>query len=219
MRKLFAVPGAIAAAALIAAACGGNTPAASVPAVPTGVLPSIPVPSIALPDASFSIPSFGSFAPDTELESKFPTTIDGKPVTDVSSANFAQFFMALGSDDPDSQLPQLMGILQSNGINPATMSVANGEVEIDDTTETISAFRTPGASASTLLSLFPQLTALGEDEDSPPVIGTATVGGKSVMTLDDGSGYIDYLYPSGEILWDVNTDNADNAGTIMAALQ
>jgi hypothetical protein len=39
------------------------------------------------------------------------------------------------------------------------------------------------------------------------------------MTLDDGSGYIDYLYPSGEILWDVNTDNPDNAGTIMAALQ
>ncbi|HEY7024029.1 MAG TPA: hypothetical protein VH371_03615 [Candidatus Limnocylindrales bacterium] len=235
MRKLPVVSGVFIAGALAVAACSGTTtptvppinvptlPPVNVPTLPPINLPSLSLGSFSLPSfsiPSFSIPSYDANA-DPALAAKFPTTINGAPVTDLTTVNFVQFFSAFSQTDPNSQaqMQQLVTVLQNGGIDPTTLAFGNAEVEIDSNAEQIAAFHTPGASGATLLNLFPQLAALEADNETQPTIAQANVGGKTVTTVDDGSGSIDYLYPSGDILWDVSTDNPNAAALIMAAVQ
>ena len=175
-------------------------------------------PSFAIP--SFAIPSFNTNG-DPALAAKFPTTINGAPVTNVSTVNFVAFYQAFAGTDPETQanVQKLVTILQNGGIDPTTFVFGNASVDLDTGTEQIEAFHVPGSSGATLLGLFPQFAAISNNDETPPVIGTANVGGKTVTTVDDGTDQLDYLYPSGDVLWEVSTSSPDAAAAIMAAVQ
>jgi hypothetical protein len=159
MRRLPVLSGVFVAGALAVAACSGGTPAASsVPTVPPTVPPTS-IPSIALPTlptGSFVIPSFVS---DTDLDSRFPTTVNGKPVTHSPSASFLLFVQSLGGPDAQANIQAYVTLLQNNGINPATVTFGIGSVALGHA-ENFAAYHTPGVAAATLLSLYPQLEAI-----------------------------------------------------------
>jgi hypothetical protein len=250
MRKLPVVTGVFIAGALAVAACSGTAtptlPAVNVPTLPPINLPTLPpvnlptlppinlptlpplgsfaIPSFAIPSfsiPSFAIPSFDANA-DPALAAKFPTTINGSPVTNVTTYNLVQFMTAISQANPNSaqQLQQLVTVLQGAGMNPSTLAFGNADVTINGEDQGIGAFHVPGGSATTLLSLFPQLYALQNDRETPPTIAQANVGGKAVTTVSEaGSDTVDYLYPSGDVLWDINSSDPQAAATILAALQ
>ena len=114
---------------------------------------------------------------------------------------------------------QVVTILQNGGINPATFSIGEADATVDNNSEHLVAFHTPGGSAAALLALFPQLNAISGQYETPPTVASANIGGKTVTTVDGGNGNVDYLYPSGDVLWDVNTSDPVSAAAMMAAVQ
>jgi len=228
MRKLSIVSGALVATALAVAACG-STPAAStlptLPAVPSFAVPSIAIPSIAIPTlpvGSFALPGFSFSNGDPTLTSRFPTQIAGQPVTNVYTVNFISFFQAFGQSDPESsaRLQAFVQLLASAGIDATQVSFGSASVTVNGDEDQFQAFRTPGSDATKFVALYPQLAALNQSDTPPPVVGTANIGGKSVSTFTDVSTEtVTYIYPSGDVVWSMDTRFPDDAAAVFGALQ
>src|SRR4051812_23385624 len=89
-------------------------------AIPSFEIPSFEIPSFAIPSfeiPSFAIPSFSipSFNPDSDLAAKFPTTIDGQPVTDVQTLFYIDLLRL--EQTPDDKIEALRQAFASFGIN------------------------------------------------------------------------------------------------------
>jgi hypothetical protein len=226
MRKLPVVSGVFVAGALAVAACGGSNPASTAPSIPP--LPSFAVPSFAIPSfptgsfaiPSFAFPSFNANA-DPDLAARFPKTVAGQPVTNVVTYNFVELFTAFGGGDAESQakLQAFVQLLANNGINAATLSFGSADATVNDSDVTIQAFRTPGGNAATFISLWPQLAAIDQTNNTPPTAGSATVGGKTVTTFTDSDGNVTYVYPSGDVVWSLDSSDQAEADAVFSAIQ
>ena len=241
MRKFPVVSGMFVAGALVVAACSSGSTSPTVPPVPTvPPIPSIsiptvppisiptvpPIPSISIPNGSFALPSFAfpSFNTnaDPDLAAKFPTQVGGEPVTNVETVNFMEFFTAfggLGDAYAQAHMQALVALLSSNGIDATKLSFGRGDTQINGDTVRIQAFRTPGAQATQLLALWPQLQAISSTDNTAPTQGTANVGGKNVTTFTASDGTVTYVYPSGDILWSTDTSDPTEAAAVFQALQ
>lgn len=231
MRKLPVISGVLVAGAMAVAACGGaaspTTGPINVPTLPPINLPTLPpinLPSIAIPSlpiGSFAIPSFAFPSFDTnadpQLAAMFPTQVGGQPVTEVQTFNYLQFVSAFGGAGADSTQAFVAALTQA-GIDPSTVSIGTAKTTVDGDEVSITAFRTPNVDATRLLALAPQLQQLTDPTAELPTVGTANVGGKTVTTLTDSDGNVDYVYPHGDVLWGTDSSDQTVVGTILSAL-
>jgi hypothetical protein len=196
------------ALAIFLAACSaapgatGTPPAAGTPAGSPASVPSFAIPS-------FDIPSF---APDTTLESAFPDTIDGEPVSDVTSGSFLALLQAIETDQ--ALIDQYVAAIQGLGVNPALVSFASASATVDDETHQLQALRVPGGSAGPVVDVLTRI----DPEEVPPTITQGSLGGKQVVIATDEDGDVDWFYINGEIAWFLSGMEEPQAEVILAAL-
>jgi len=250
-RRLPIVAATLFGGAMLAAACSGasatQTPGHTVSA-PTVAAPTVPAaggsPSVESPSATLAAPtapsgagtspaatepgaggSFAlpSFASDSELAAKFPTTIDGQPVSNVQTYLFVDILKFAGQTD--AQLQQLRQSLQSFGIDLDKLSAGSGDATVDGSDVQLSALRAPGSNATDIVTHYVDIqaavtAATGQPAPSqaPPTFTPATIGGKNVSVATDADGNKTYLYPSGDTLWSIDNVTDAQAAKIIAAL-
>jgi hypothetical protein len=221
-----ALPSASAAAGASAStpAGAGSSVAPTTPPEASGAVPSqgaAPTegagPSVALP--SFALPSFAS---DAELAAKFPTTIDGQPVTNVQTILFADILTFAGKTP--EQVQALAQSLASFGIDLSKLSSGSANVTVDDETLQLQALRAPGGDANSIVAHYNEIAvvfnaALGNAQPStPPTLSQADLSGKHITVATDESGDKTYLYPNGDTLWLLDNMTEAQAGTILTSL-
>jgi hypothetical protein len=240
-RRLLILPGTVAlASAIVLGACSSTTPGASggvpsivlptvppislpsivLPTIPPITLPSFSIPPITIPSLgpgesfsipSFAIPSFNSNA-DPELAAKFPTTIDGQPVTNVQTFRFIEVLTAFGTDQ--TVVAQFTAFANQAGIDPNSITFGTASATVGGSSATIQAIRSPGGDANRFIQA---LAAVAQATGSPIVLSPANVGGKSVQVANPGDS-ADYYYPNGDTAWFLSGMDPTTAGTILAAL-
>ncbi len=229
-RTLLILPGTVALAASIAlGACTSTTPGTSV-SVPSVAIPSIAIPSIALPSIvlpsipagesfalpsfaipSFSIPSFNTSA-DPDLAAKFPTTVDGQPVTNVQTFRFMEILAAFQT--PQTQIDQFIAFANQAGIDPNSITFGTAQCKVGGSDESIQAIRSPGGDANRFIQ---SLAAIAQATGSPITLSGANVGGKNVQVANPGDS-ADYYYPNGDTAWFLSSVDPTTAATILSAL-
>ena len=193
---------------------------------PTFAFPSFEIPSFAIPSfeiPSFAIPSFAipSFASDPGLAAKYPTTIDGQPVSDLQTYFFLDLLKAFESE---AQIQAVSSALGSFGIDATTVSAGSAHATVDGSEVTIGSLRAPGADANEIIAHYNEIqaavnTAMGQPEaSSPPTLSQSNLGGKNVTVSTDNEGTVTYLYASGDTLFQVEDANDDQAAKVVAAL-
>jgi hypothetical protein len=205
---------------MLVLACGGGAATTQAP----GQVGQPTTPPVAVPPAQLCAgqPTFSlatpqpSFAQDTELNAKFPTTIDGQPVTRVQSGYYLTFLCYLGNTD---QVNRFAGSIP--GSNLAALSFGSGRATVGGEEITISAFRLPGGDANQIIQHFNEFAvAIGADPSS--ISGStqtqATIGGKAAYVFTDQDGDVSYAYPSGDTVWSVSGTTEEQAATVFAAL-
>jgi len=202
--------------ALVVGGCGSPSepsPTAAGPAGPpaTGVCAAIPTIDPNNPPASLPLTR------DLTLESKFPTQLDGQPVTGLASGRWIETLCMTGGEASVDAASQALPA----GVSLSQVSVASANADVDGNSVTIVAFRVPGGSGSQLLAEVGALSAAiasGEPKfSSTPT--TVTAGGKSVSVFTNpADGSNTYLYAGGDTLWLVDSLDQSQADKIFAAL-
>jgi hypothetical protein len=124
----------------------------------------------AYPTFSLSSPGLPSFAPDAALEAKFPTTIDGQPVSDLNTGFWAAFLCMGGQSAYDRTVAEL-----PSGLNWAAMSYGSATYTVDGDSVDVSAFRTPGQDANGIVQGLAALAAsMGNTESRTAASATDT---------------------------------------------
>jgi hypothetical protein len=213
-----AEPTGTAAATTQAVATATAQPATLEPtlAPPTDAAPTAT--AAASPDAAptFSIPSVAlpSFAPDNELAARFPTEIDGQPVTDVTTVLWMEFLLSFAPE----QAQQFRSAMSSVGIDADRMSFGSATATVDDETVQLQALRTAGADAGLIVANFATIGAVFNPDEEQPTLTQANFGGKNVTKATDADGDVTYLYVSSDVLWFISDLEESQAATILAAL-
>lgn len=183
---------ALAALAIMVAACGGSAtaaPSVAAPSVAPSVAPSpspepsaSPAASVAA-DASGALPSIAlpSFNADKDLEALLPTKFGGATLQKFSMKG-AQF---LGSD-PDPTFNQAIAAL---GLTAADVSVAIAADPTGTMDISFAAIRFAGADSGKLLQVFQAASQATGD-----LVGSVNVGGRDVLKTKDSSGSFSYFY-------------------------
>ena len=154
-----------------------------------------------------------SFPQDTELLSRFPATIGGAAATNVGAVPFGAFLCIGGQAGYNQAVANMPA-----GFNWATVGFGSAKYELDGDDVTLSAFRTPGSDARTLVDALFQLAAQQGEAD----LGTVTqanVGGKNAIIVTASDGGKTYAYASGDTMYFLEEGVPDTvAATVFAAL-
>jgi hypothetical protein len=156
-------------------------------------------------------------ARDPVLEQKFPTELDGQPVTGLESAPWFDAICLFGGQSAVDQMRSVLPIADL----VLHMTAAAADATVDGSAVKINAFRTPGGDANQLLQNLGALAAsLGNGSSTKFTGGTqpAQAGGKSVQTWTDSTGQTSYLYVIGDTLFVVDGITQSQADKIFAAL-
>lgn len=183
-----------------------GTPGAATPVVTSGAQPTLAIPSLAIP----------SFTSDQDLVARFPTEIDGQPVSAPSTVRIAEFLQAF-SQDP-GQISEFANKLNEAGLDISTISFGTASATVNDETVQIQAIRTAGADAARFMQAYEALNGLFSPDQPLPTLTQATIGGRNVTVSTDEDGEVTYLYVSGDVLWIVAGVDESSAATILAAL-
>lgn len=206
----------IATVALLAACSSGPpsstpvpaTPAPSATATPAAVVTLAPQPTVAV-SAQPVATSGGVVGGD--LAAKFPTQVDGQPVTDLIIRPLVDY-LALGGPE---LIPAWTSALATIGIDVQTAVIGSATATVDGALVGINAFRVPGHDAATLIPLRELFSSVNEGD----VVAEETVGGKSVMVVRSEGGYASHwMYANGDTLWVLSTSDADEAEAVFTAL-
>ena len=145
--------------------------------------------------------------PDQPLEDVFPDTIGGQPV-DVTSASGASAFQGA---DPEN-IEELEQFLAGFGKSVDDLSYAFAFVFLPNPSDpqniegvSIFAFRVKGVPGAQLVTPLVELSAESQ-EMTDPQVGSATIAGKQVTTLQEAGAEADeiaYLYPVGDAVFQV----------------
>jgi hypothetical protein len=191
--------------ALIALACGGTptvpTNLPTIPALPSGLptVPPITIPSIDIPPIP-TAPQL-SFQPDANLEALFPDTIGGHTLA-VTSATGRDVIPAFANNNPEEFLNVITGLGSTIDQVSAAMSfnIWPGPTEGDFTGLTMIALQVRGIPAPATLTALVDLT---KDSVDNAVVGTQTIGGKSVTGItnpEDAEENV-YLYAWNDVVF------------------
>lgn len=177
--------------------------------------PETTAPQTAIP--SFAVPSF-SFTPDLALEALFPKTIDGNKVKVISL--HVKDIQAFFESDPKTKAA-FQTFLAALGKTLDDVSEAVGQLTLAGTPRTIVAIRVAGADPTALVTALIQLGIAQQTVPADYAEGTATVGGKNVVTITntkDSTVPINYVYSYQDVVFLVNETNAATAATLLGAL-
>lgn len=223
---------AVCAALLIALVACSAAPGATLPPgvtqPPGGVPTQAPGPTQAPPVVNVGnlcagLPTYSpdapipSFAHDDTLNARFPTQVDGQPVTDIQSSFWVQTTCFYGGSAED--LARFAAIWPA-GTAPQ-ISSGSAQIELDDDTVYIQAFRFPGADPNPIFSHLPEFTAAlgGDPEDAAnSTVTTTNLGGKNVYVVTQSDGDVSYHYVSGDTVWTVDAEET-TAAKVFAAIQ
>jgi hypothetical protein len=223
------------------AACGGSTPAGSVaPTAPaatsataatatavtaatgtpaaTAVPPVVTQPPITEPPITqppTSQQPGPTFAGDPDFAAAFPKTIDGQPVTNVTTARLIDFFRAFSA--PEATIEGIRHGLASIGVDLETVVFGNATATFDGSPFQFQALRVPGKDANLLIQNYQALDLTTFNEGD--TLKQETSGGKNVSVIRNVDGYAStWLYAHGEILWTVDTSDEAEAAAVFTAL-
>jgi hypothetical protein len=193
----------------------GTTPApAQVPGGPTQAPVGVTGHECdAVPTFDLSNPNPATPAPDPELIAHFPAQIDGQPVTDVESMQWLYFMCLFGGQEAFNQAAS-----DPDGLNFATMSFGSAKATVDGEEVDLSAWRTPGNDANSIVQSLALLAAQTGNGTTPGSVTTSNVGGKNVYVWTDEDGAQGYAYVSGDTLIMFNDVTESQATKILAAL-
>jgi hypothetical protein len=211
----------LAATALAAVACSGlPQPSTGLPGA-SGALPTLPpvtLPPVTLPSALPSIgplPSVDSNA-DPALAARFPATLENSEVGTVSTSRFIDLMSAILGAPTGQQISAVLSGagLDANSVTYGTQNITMNEKDVIQ----LEAIHTPGADASRIIAIWPQLVLATDPTASPPIISESTVGGKSVTVVGDPTSHPTYLFATGDVAWRVQGGNDAELTTLFNAL-
>lgn len=210
-----------AATILLAAACGGSGPASTLAPITTPApgataapgTSTAPIPTVASPTqpapvgnscAGFPTPDplaspQPEMARDPELEAKFPTEVDGEPVTDVNSFRWLEYLCLYGGGQ--TEVDRIAAV--AGGFPFANLSYGTAQTTVDDEDVEIQGFRTPGQDAGVLVQNFQQFILIigGAVEDTGGTMAPATIGGKNAFVWTDSDGDLTYVCVRGDVVF------------------
>ncbi|MEO8625572.1 MAG: hypothetical protein ABI452_02625 [Candidatus Limnocylindrales bacterium] len=225
--------------AVAVVACGGTTPGASstpgatlapgATATPAGSTPAPTAPgATTAPTGGLvltghecdAVPTFSlgnpdpSFPQDETLNAHFPATIDGQPVTDVTSSQWLYFICMTGG-----QAAVQRAVSQSGGsFNLASLSWGSATANVDGEDVDMTAFRTAGGDSNSMVQYLSLLAAQAGNQIDVTNVSQANVGGKNVYTWTDADGTKNYAYASGDTLIVLDSVTDSQATKILSAL-
>lgn len=197
---------ALAALAIIVAACGTGTGTQAPATGAATQAPATQAPATTTPTegaaASGALPSFdlSSFHADQKLEDLFPKEIGGETLTVLSMSGDA--FMGEGAS------PELDAALSALGKSASDLSVAFGGTSGGSSTITIIAFKVAGVPGSTIFTAL--FNAYQQINDA--TITDVTISGKSVKkTVPTDDSGTSYLYTAQDVVFAVGGDGITDA--------
>jgi hypothetical protein len=194
---------------VIAGACGSSA-ATSTPGAGKSAASGAPSAASGVSATPFVMPSF---AGDPVLAAKFPTTVAGSPVTNVTTARLVDFYRTFGTTA--AQITTIGQALSTLGMDINTAVFGSATATVNGSSVGISAFRMPGQDANKLVDNYAVFSPLTAGQ----VLSKETVGGKSVTVVRDSSGYAStWLYASGDIVWSVDSSDVAEATAVFAAI-
>jgi hypothetical protein len=223
-------PASAAALLLVVVACSAAPATTSTPAGGTAGPTQAATATIALPTAppvgggtecaasptfSLASPVLPSFAPDPVIEALFPAEIDGQPVTNVQSASWIQSICFYGGQ---AQVDRLKAT-SSGGALLANLTFGSATANVGGSDVTIAAFRLAGQDGNAMVqnaSLF--VAGLTGGTPEPFTTTQTNLGGKAIYVLTGQDGNITYAYVKGDTVITIDTADATQAATILAAL-
>ena len=212
-------PGATLAPGATATPVGATLPPTAPPtAGPTQAPPPVDVAQVCAGQATYSPDApLPSVAQDDTLNSRFPTQIDGQPVTGVHSGFTLQSLCYYATSTEN--VARFVALWPPG--TAALISYGYAQVELDGDTVYFNALRTPGADPSLIFSHIPEfLAAFGGDPATAAntTVTTSNLAGKNVYVVTSAAGDVSYGYVSGDTIWSVNGDEA-TATKVFAAIQ
>jgi hypothetical protein len=211
-----------ACAALSLAGCGSNTPGTStgVGGVPTAAATSgtggHAIDCSAYPTFSVAASSQPSFPSDAALLAKFPAQVAGQPTSDLQAVPFFGLLCLVGGQAAVDKLAQSGSAL---GIDFSTVSFGSFDAQVDGSSATVNAIRTPGQDAGKLIANFGLFGAFAGLNLNGTGLSSGNVGGKNVqLTAADAGGTRTYIYVSGDTLFIIDGEPETTAAAILQAL-
>src|SRR4029078_1676443 len=114
-------------------------------------------------------------------EAHLPAQIDGNPVTDVSSEDWAAYACIFS--------PDAVNRLQSQvGFDLTKLTEADAKATVDDEEVDINLFRLAGGDGNQIVSVLAQIAGASGAHLTPRTIGQGTAAGKPVITYTDKDG-------------------------------
>ena len=226
MRPTVLARGGFLVTMLVLAACG-SSPATS-PAGPGATVAAQSTPTVAPVAAGAECAGLPTYSPtgssasvgyasDKTLEGRFPTQIDGQPVTSVTSGRFIEMLCYFGGQIGIDALRTSMPV----ALNLMNMSVGSAAATVDGASVTLSAFRNPGANAGQLLQDLANLAATSESGTPKFTLAElkdVTVGGKAAKTWTDESGNTSYIYVNGDTMIMIDSVTPAQAEKVFTAM-
>lgn len=169
----------------------------------------------AIPTFDISDPVVPSFPPDAQLEQHFPPTIDGNPVTNVSSLSWVAVVCMFGGGQ--AALQQSRASLRNLPL--AQMSFGSANAIVDGDSVGLSAVRIPGQDASQFTQYLDTLATLSSQVDLSGSVAERSISGKNVFVYTDSDGNNAYVVPLGDTLVFFDGVTAGEARKTIAALQ
>jgi hypothetical protein len=191
-----------------AATPAGATPTAGTPAAGATATPTSAVIPTATPAATSTqpVPTSGGIV-GSELSSRFPTVVDGQPVTNRVVERKIDVLRSSGM--PAEGIELFRSTLAGIGIDLETVIDGSGMTPVGPYNVGIFALQVPGHQAAELIPVLEILATGGRSGD---VQSLETVGGKSVTVLRSASGVASlYMYPDGDIMWYTGSGGAEEA--------
>lgn len=149
-------------------------------------------------------------AEETALLDRMPKTVDGEPLRFQRAYRFIQDICS-SENFPDDVV---QAVMETFGLDLRTVVIGNFGVTVEGSMFSVEVYRAPGHDANTILT---GLAAIGRID--PADFRQGSVGGKDVMSLEDGYGGANYRYLDGDTIWAFNVLSDAQAAKIIAALE
>jgi hypothetical protein len=154
-----------------------------------------------------------SFRVDNELAGRFPTMIDGQPVTGLTMG----FYMdALRGFAPE-KAHDVGAALSSLGIDAEAISIATAWATLGGERARFAALRVPGGDASAIVENYDTIGVVLDPDQAQTTLTDVRIDGKDVTRATEPDGDVTYIYADGEVLWIMALDKS-RAAKILAVL-
>jgi hypothetical protein len=168
----------------------------------------------ALPTLDPTNPVAPSLPPDETFNTRFPSTIDGQPVTDITSFQWLSYLCVFGGQAVLAQATTQTG----GAINLALLSFGWAAATVEGEDIVLKSFRTSNNDGYNLIRYFFVLAAQAGDSWNLRHVGDADIVGKEVGVWTDADGVEGYLYLSDDTVFYFAGVTESQATKILTAL-